>query len=314
MKILKKIEDVKGFTTGSTVAIGNFDGVHLGHRRIIANAKKLAYPNRVGIITFEPHPRDYFVKNSKPFKLIENKEKYSLLEELGLDFAIELEFNHQLENYSPEQFISIILAKKLEIRNVMVGQDFRFGHKRSGDFKKLKELGKTHGLNAYAVELFSKEKQTISSTRIRTALEHGKTQEAKDMLGYWHKIYGQVTRGDRRGRELGYPTANIALKGVLIPKHGIYSCLIKVLSGKFTGLYQGAASIGTKPTFGEHEANLEVHIFNFSHEIYGQEVAISLLNFQRPEEKFESIESLIEQMKLDCEQARSYLSSISLSA
>ena len=133
------------------------------------------------------------------------------------------------------------------------------------------------------------------------------------MLGYWHRIHGKVIRGDRRGRELSFPTINIELKGILIPRYGVYSCMIEVLSGEFANLYKGAASIGKKPTFGTNETNLEVHIFEFAHEIYGAKVAVSLVNFQRPEEEFESIESLVRQMQLDCEQASLYLSSFNLS-
>ena len=313
MIILRNIYQASAFTKNSTVVIGNFDGLHLGHRKIIVNAQKLAYPNKMGIITFEPHPRDYFLKNSTPFKLVRTETKYTLLKELEVDFVVELQFNRQLENYTPEKFVSKILAKNLAVKNVMVGEDFRFGHKRSGDFKMLKKLGTNNNINAFAINLDNIDEKAISSTRIRKALERGELQDAKDLLGYWHRIYGKVIRGDQRGRELGYPTANIELKGILIPRHGIYSCIIEILSGKFAGSFKGAASIGKKPTFGTNQTNLEVHIFDFSHDIYGIEVAVSLMNFQRPEEKFESIDSLIEQMELDCEQARLYLSSFALS-
>ena len=313
MKIIRDINEAKAFTKKSLVVIGNFDGLHLGHRKIITEAQKLAYPNKMGVITFEPHPRDYFLKNSKPFKLTTTEKKYALLGELGVDFVIELKFDQHLECCTPEKFVSIILAKNLEIRSVMVGQDFRFGYKRSGDFRKLKELSREHGINAFAIELDNFGKNTISSTRIRKALERGEIREAKNMLGYWPQIYGEVIRGDQRGRELGFPTVNIELKEILIPRCGVYSCMIEVLSGRFANLYKGAASIGKKPTFGTNEINLEVHIFEFAHEIYGSKVAVSLVNFQRSEEKFGSLESLVKQMQLDCEQASLHLSSFNLS-
>ena len=151
MKIFKEIRKAKAFTNKSTVTIGNFDGVHLGHRKIIARAKELAFHNKVGIITFNPHPRDYFLKNSKPFKLTRTDKKYNLLKELGMDFVIELRFDKQLENCSPEQFVEKILAKNLGIKNVLVGQDFRFGHERGGDFDKLKSLGISYNINAFGI-------------------------------------------------------------------------------------------------------------------------------------------------------------------
>jgi len=309
MKILKKLEKVKTFTNQSTVAIGNFDGVHLGHRKVIVRAKQLAESNKFGIITFEPHPRDYFLSNSNPFKLTRPEKKYNMLKELGVDFVVELKFNQQLEKYSPEQFVSKILFKNLGVKNVIVGQDFQFGYKRSGDFKKLKDLGKNFGINAYAIELKNSRKKTISSTLIRKALENGKIKEAKDMLGYWHRIYGEVVRGEQRGRELGFPTVNLEFKKILIPRFGVYSCMIEILSKKFNEVYKGVASIGERPTFGKYEANLEVHIFDFDHQIYGEEIVVSLINFQRPEEKFGNIEQLIKQMKIDSELARNGISS-----
>ena len=313
MEIIKQLENVRKFTSQSTVAIGNFDGVHLGHKKIIQEARNLAGSNKIGIITFEPHPRDYFLKNTRPFKLTPVESKYNQLKELGVDFAVELEFNNQLENYSPEQFVEIILYQKLGIKNIMVGQNFRFGNKRSGDFKKLKDLGQIFDISAFKIDLENDGKEAISSTRIRKALEDGRIQEARNLLGYWHKIYGEIIHGDHRGRELGYPTANIELHGILIPRLGIYSSIVEILSGKFSGIYKGATSIGAKPTFGENEINLEVFIFDFSHQIYGEKVAISLINFQRPEEKFEDIDKLKEQMQKDCEISRTNLSAFDMS-
>ena len=313
MKILKQIDNVRNFTNNSTVVIGNFDGVHLGHKKIIREAKNLCGSNKIGIITFEPHPRDYFARNKQPFKLTSIESKYGRLKDLGVDFIVELEFNHQLENYSPIQFVEIILHHKLGIKNIMVGQNFRFGNKRSGDFKKLKQLGQHFDIHAFKLDLEHNGEKAISSTRIRTALEFGRVQEARNMLGYWHKIYGKIIHGDHRGRELGFPTANIELEGILVPRFGVYSSIVEVLSGKFAGVYKGASSIGEKPTFGENEKNLEVFIFDFSQEIYGEKVAISLINFQRPEEKFNNIDNLIDQMHKDCEKSRINLSSFDMS-
>ena len=303
MKIFTDLDDLKKSTINSTIIIGNFDGVHLGHQEIIKNCSKIASPNNFGILTFDPHPRDYFKKNDIEFKLTLKKQKYQMLEKMNVNFVVELKFDINLETLSPIKFVENILFNKLKVQKIIVGTDFRFGHKRSGDFELLKKLGLQYKIDVFSLDLKKSDNKAISSTRIRKALKEGELNKANKMLGYLHEIYGTVVHGDKRGRELGFPTINLELKNVIVPKLGIYSCLIKILSPNFTDILKGVASIGTKPTFGRNKANCEVYIFNFSETIYGENVVISLVNFQREEIKYNSVEELKLQMKSDCKNA-----------
>ena len=300
MEILHDLNNSKEFTKDSTIIIGNFDGVHLGHQEIIRKCSQIASSNRFGILTFNPHPRDYFKKNNSHFKLTPKEQKYKLIERFNVNFIVELKFDKSIEILSPEQFVKSILFEKLGVKKIIVGNDFRFGHKRSGDFDFLQTLGAKYNIKVFSLDLKKFGEDKISSTVIRNALKKGQLEKANKMLGYYHKIYGLVVQGDKRGRELGFPTINLELKNVIVPKFGIYSCMIKVLSSDFQDLYKGVASIGTKPTFGKNEANCEVNIFNFSESIYNKKVIVSLVDFQRAEIKYESINELKLQMKKDC--------------
>ena len=300
MEIIRDLNNAKKFTKLSTIIIGNFDGVHLGHQKIIKKCSQIALSNRFGILTFDPHPRDYFKRNQIPFKLTSKEQKYKMIKRLNVNFVVELKFDKSIEILSPEQFVKSIIFDKLGVKQIIVGNDFCFGHKRSGNVNFLKTLGEKYNINVFSLDLKKIAKDKISSTVIRNALTEGKLDRANKMLGYFHKIYGLVVQGDKRGRELGFPTINLQLRDVIVPKYGIYSCIIKVLSSDFQDIYKGVASIGIKPTFGKNEANCEVHIFNFSKSIYNKKVIVSLVKFQRDEIKYESIEKLKLQMKKDC--------------
>ena len=307
MKILHDLNKAKETTKGSAIIIGNFDGVHLGHQEIIKECYQISVTKKFGILTFDPHPRDYFKKNNIEFKLTSKKQKYEMLEKLNINFLVELKFDKKVEKLSPEKFVKSILFEKLGVKQIIVGNDFRFGHKRSGDFETLKKLGLKNDIEVFSLDLKKLVTNTISSTKIREFLKEGLLNKANKMLGYNHKIYGIVVQGDKRGRELGFPTINVELKNVVVPKFGIYSCIIKIISKGFPELLKGVASIGTKPTFGKNEVNCEVYIFNFSEYIYNKEVIISLVKFQRDEIKYESVEKLKLQMKKDCKIANDNL-------
>ena len=300
MEIIRDLINAKKFTKLSTIIIGNFDGVHLGHQEIIKKCSEIALSNKFGILTFDPHPREYFKRDKIPFKLTSKEQKYKMIKRLNVNFLIELKFDKNIEILSPEQFVKKILFEKLGVNQIIVGNDFCFGHKRSGDVNFLKNLGEKYNINVFSFDLKKFAKDKISSTVIRNALLNGELGIANKMLGYFHKIYGLVVHGDKIGRNLGFPTINLELKNVIVPKYGIYSCIIKVLSSDFQDIYKGVASIGIKPTFGKNEANCEVHIFNFSKSIYNKKVIVSLVKFQRDEIKYESIEKLKLQMKKDC--------------
>ena len=308
MEILHDLNNSKEFTKDSTIIIGNFDGVHLGHQEIIRKCSQLASSNKFGILTFDPHPREYFKRNKLPFKLTSKEQKYKMIERLNVNFLVELKFDKNIEILSPEQFVKSIISEKLGVKQIIVGNDFCFGNKRSGDVNLLKTLGEKYNIKVFSLDLKTIAKNKISSTLIRNALTEGKLDKANKMLGYYHKIYGPVVHGDKRGRELGFPTVNLELRDMIVPKYGIYTCMIKVLSSDFKDIYKGVASIGTKPTFGENEANCEVHIFNFSKSIYNKKVIVSLVKFQRDEIKYESIDELKFQMQKDCKVAKNNLS------
>ena len=291
---------------GASVAIGNFDGVHLGHRAILDVARQ-ASSQPLGVLTFEPHPREVFRPNAAPFRLMNAEAKANRLEKVGVDFLFELSFNDALSGLSPEAFAREVLADGLGVSHVTVGTDFRFGKDREGDGLKLQELGLALGFDVTLAELVETGGVDVSSTRIREALSDGRPRDAAQMLGHLHRIDGPVIKGDQRGRELGYPTANMALDGLLVPKMGVYAVEVDVLAGPLKGTYPGVASIGVRPMFGENVPNLETFIFDFSGDLYGTHVSVGLVEYLRPEEKFDSLDALIAQMDQDSAQAREIL-------
>ena len=204
---------------------------------------------------------------------------------------------------SAREFAEKVISKGLGAKSVVVGADFCFGKNRAGTVKILSELGAELGFTVGIADIVSGSGEILSSTNIRKLLSAGNTRESAKMLGHWHRIDGKVILGDQRGRELGYPTANISLEGLHQPKLGVYSVLVDILSGPHRGSYKGAASIGCKPTFGENVVNCETYIFNFHGDIYGESVSVGLVDFLRPEEAFKTVNELVLQMKLDCEKA-----------
>lgn len=297
---------------GASVAIGNFDGVHLGHQSVIslaaAAAGQLGGP--LGVVTFEPHPREYFAPGSPAFRLMNQETRAHRLEKLGVEQLYEIRFDAKTASMTADHFIAEILVAGLGVRHVVVGADFRFGRGRLGDAYLLQALGRTHRFEVTIAPLVGSSTQDISSTAIRRALSDGSPGEAARMLGHWHRIDGTVIKGDQRGRELGYPTANMALDGLHLPKLGIYAVLFDVLSGPQAGQYHGVASLGERPTFGVNAPNLETFVFDFDRDLYGAEVSVALTAFLRPEAKFDDVTALIAQMDKDSVAARTALAQI----
>lgn len=312
MRIVRDYQYVGRDDRGASVAIGNFDGVHLGHQAVIEQTRTVEKENGspLGILTFEPHPREYFAPDAPDFRLMNAEAKVHRLEKLGIEILYQLNFNAALSNLSAEQFASEVICKGLGLRHVVVGADFCFGKGRAGTADTMMELGKKYGFGVTIAELVSDNGEIFSSTAIRTALSEGRPEDAKRMLGHWHRIDAEVINGDQRGRELGYPTANLSLDGLHLPKFGVYAVLVDILDGPHKGKYQGAASIGMRPTFGVNIPNLEVFIFGFSGDIYGATISVALIAFQRPEEKFDSLEALITQMDADCVESRRILAAL----
>ena len=292
---------------GAVVAIGNFDGVHLGHQAVIDLTRNIKGDKPLGILTFEPHPREYFAPDAAPFRLMSAETKANRLEKLGVEKLFQLNFNATLSALTAEEFARDVLHEALGFSHVVVGADFCFGKGREGDVALLEKIGAECGYDVTVADLLRDDKKVFSSTAIRDALSDGDPQEAARMLGHLHRIEGEVIHGDQRGRTLGYPTANISIDGLHPPKYGVYAVTVDVLDGPNADRYFGAASIGERPTFGVYKPNLEVFLFDFSADIYGANISVALVDYQRPELKFDDLDTLIKQMDDDCTAARKTL-------
>lgn len=289
--------------------MGNFDGVHLGHRAVI-DAARQASDAPLGILTFEPHPRQFFAPHAPAFRLMNAEARANRLARLGADHLYELPFGPVLAGLTPEAFARDVLVDGLGVGHVTVGQDFCFGKKRSGNVAVLRELGEQMGFGVTAVPLLGHSGQEYSSTAIRRALTQGQPRQAERMLGHWHRIEGEVVHGEKRGRELGWPTANMRLDGLHLPRLGVYAVLVDVLTGPERISCKGVASLGVRPMFGRNEPNLEVHLFDFSGDLYGRHLSVALVDFLRDEEKFDGLDALIAQIEADAHQARTILSGV----
>jgi riboflavin kinase/FMN adenylyltransferase len=294
-------------TRGTSVAMGNFDGIHRGHQSVIDLARGLA---PLGIVTFEPHPRQYFAPETPPFRLMNAEARANRLARLGVEHLFQLPFDATLAELLPEAFVTEVLHEGLGISHVVVGADFCFGKGRKGKAADLARLCEARGIRTTIAPLVTDAGAEISSTQIRAALTDGRPRDAAAMLGHWHRIEGAVLHGDKRGRELGYPTANMAMEGLHLPRFGVYAVLVEVLTGPYAGHYRGAASLGVRPMFGVNTPNLETFLFDFKGDLYGQHLSVALVDYLRPELKFDGLPALITQMDADCRQARDLLSAL----
>ncbi|MDP2519499.1 MAG: bifunctional riboflavin kinase/FAD synthetase [Shimia thalassica] len=310
MRIIRDYQYVDEQDRGASAAIGNFDGVHLGHQSVIDIARKANDDAPLGIVTFEPHPREFFAPDAPPFRLTSAETRANRLEKLGVERLYELPFNATLSGLTPREFARDVLADGLGLRHVVVGADFCFGKGRKGTAEDLQAFGKEMGFDVTIAPLVRDAETQVSSTEIRKALTEGRPRDAATMLGHWHRVDGPVIGGDQRGRDLGFPTANMSIDGLHPPKFGVYAVLVDVLEGPHQGSYQGAASVGVRPMFGVNKANIETHIFDFSGDLYGTELSIALIDFLRPEWKFDGLEALVAQIDADCATCREILAAL----
>jgi riboflavin kinase / FMN adenylyltransferase len=306
MKIYQHWQGLDPSARGASVALGNFDGVHLGHQSVIDLARG---PAPLGIVTFEPHPRDYF-RPGTPFRLMNAESRANQLAALRVQHLYELPFDTRIAGMSPDAFAREILATGLGISHVVVGADFCFGKGRTGTATDLQTLGHTYGFRTTIAPLIRAGGVEISSTAIRTALTDGRPHDAAAMLGHWHRIEGPVIHGEKRGRTLGYPTANMALTGLHLPRMGVYATLVDVLTGPHQGRHMGAASLGVRPMFGQNIPNLETYLLDFKGDLYDQHLSIALVDYLRPELKFDGLPALITQMAADTERTRTILAAL----
>ena len=312
MRIIRDTHFIDPSDRGAAAAIGNFDGVHLGHQAVIDltrhHAERVGAP--LGIMTFEPHPRSYFSRAADPFRLMNADAKAHRLEKLGIEKLYELPFNDTLASLSAEEFAQTVIADQLGLAHVVVGSDFCFGQGRKGNAKMLQGFGEQMGFGVTIAPMFEIADVEVSSTAIRTALTEGRPADAARMLGHWHRLENEVIRGEQRGRDLGYPTANMSIDGLHPPKFGVYAVKVDVLDGPHAGSYDGAASIGVRPMFGENRPNCETFLFDFKGDLYGATLSVALVEYLRPELKFDGLDPLIIQMGKDCDQAREILSNV----
>jgi riboflavin kinase/FMN adenylyltransferase len=284
------------------LTIGNFDGVHLGHQALIAEVVNIANALKIPsvLMTFEPHPDEFFTGKSS-IRLMRPRDKYQRLHELGIDYVLRVRFNREFSAIDATDFVEDFLLKQLGMRALVIGDDFRFGAKRSGDIHLLEKLSKTRGFSVSQIATLMIDGERVSSTRIRVALAEGNFRLVEKLLGRPYHISGRVTHGDKRGRQLGYPTANIVLPWKNPPIKGVFTVQVKGLSEQAK---RGVASLGNRPMFDGARYWLEVHIFDFNQEIYGQLIEVEFLEKLRDEKVFGSVEELIQQMDEDASMAK----------
>ena len=293
----------------SVVTIGNFDGMHIGHQAIVEEARRRAreHDARVVALTFEPHPVAFFRPDEAPVRLSPPPYKFDLIADAGVDTVVALTFDESLAGQSPEAFVESILVDSLKARHVVVGEDFRFGKKRAGDTKSLKQLGQPLGMGCSVVDFITWRGEPVSSTRIRRAIDQGQLEAAQAMLGRPHRLYGEVVHGEQRGRKLGFPTANMEVVQMAQPPAGVYATTLARAGGAH---WRAITNIGERPTFGGGERTVETFVLDDrvadDLDLYGEEVELDLYRRVREERAFDSPKALVAQIERDIEWVREF--------
>ena len=305
MELIRGIHNLQQQRQGCVLSIGNFDGIHLGHHavlsRLLKEAERLQVPATV--MTFEPQPAELFAGNNAPARLSRLRDKFVQLEKLQLDRLLCVSFTHEFANLSANEFIEELLIKKLNVKFLVVGDDFHFGYQRLGDFASLQEAGKKYGFEVVDTRSLSQDACRVSSTRIRSALAKGQLQQAEQMLGRKYSIAGRVGHGRKLGRTIGVPTANLFLKRRVSPVSGVFVVSVLGIDDK---VYRGVANIGSRPTVQGERQQLEVHIFDFQGDLYGLQLEVSLEKKLRDEVRFDSFAELKVQIDKDIQQAKEW--------
>ncbi|CAA9236203.1 MAG: FMN adenylyltransferase / Riboflavin kinase [uncultured Corynebacteriales bacterium] len=288
------------------VSIGVFDGVHRGHQQLIGRAVQRARATGLPsvVLTFDPHPSEVVRPGSHPPVLSPVRRKADLVEELGVDVFCVLPFSTEFSRLAPDEFVHVVLVEKLHAAAVVVGENFRFGHRAAGDLDELRTLGRKFGFSTEGVPMLRDDDVTLSSTFVRSSIDAGEVGQAAQVLGRPHRIDGIVVRGEGRGRQLGYPTANVhSDKHVAVPADGVYAGWAVLRGDRLPA----AISVGTNPTFEGRKRTVEAFILDFDQDIYGVELGVEFVERIRGMEKFDSVEELVEQMGRDVEKARGLL-------
>lgn len=310
MRVFRHFENLPRDVRGAAVAVGNFDGVHLGHREVIGEAGRIARASGIpwAVLTFEPHPRAVFEPNAEPFRLTPFPVKMRLIEALGPELLVVVPFDAAFARTPPRAFVEQVLVRGLGARHVICGHDFAFGHGRKGTPELLLWLGDEFDFGFTCVhEIKDADGEPYSSTRVREHLRCGRLSDAVRLLGRPFVIEGEVVKGDARGRTIGFPTANIRLGEYIHPALGVYAVRVRLDPADAAPPYPAVANLGLRPTFGATEPLLEVHLFDFDADLYGRTMEVELVEFLRPEKRFDGLEHLRAQIAEDCAQARRIL-------
>ena len=312
MRLMRRPGQAADNLPGKCVAtIGTFDGLHLGHRRILSRVMDTARARQLPsvVLSFEPTPREYFSGGTPPARLTRFREKFDALQTLGVNWMFCPPFDAVMQSLAPDEFIQKLLVDTLGVQHLVVGDDFVFAHRRSGDVGHLHRAGERHGFSVEQVGSVLEEGHRVSSTEIRRLLAAGQMSEAKHLLGRHYAMTGRVVDGQKLGKKLGYPTANVNLNRRASPVAGIFAVRVGGLAtpNDKAGLLDGVASVGTRPTIDGIEPLLEVHIFDFDRDIYGEYIQVEFVAKLREEVKFPDLESMTEQMHIDAAQARQIL-------
>jgi riboflavin kinase/FMN adenylyltransferase len=316
MKLISGTEVLPVPLRGGVAAIGNFDGVHRGHQALLDHARQKAEAQGIswGLVTFEPHPKSFFRPQEPVFRLTPQPMKARLIKALGAHYMATLTFDASLASLSPEEFVTRHLMEQLGISHVVTGYDFHFGKGRKGSPETMIEFGKQLGFGVSIVEQVTDDDglAPFASSAIRDALRHGHVQEAAHQLGYRWTALGEVMKGDQRGRTIGFPTINILLEKGAEPFHGIYAVRVRTADCRRPEAWSGAGYFGQRPTFDSDRTFLEVFLFDFSGDLYGELLMVEFIDLIRPDRKFSSIDELVTQMADDCRVARQRLENLTM--
>ena len=310
MKVIRQFTGLSPIERGAVVALGNFDGVHKGHQTVIRAAAREANAMGapLGVVVFEPHPQEFFKPEGEAFRLTPLPSKARILSDLGVDFIYALPFDTDLASKLAQEFVMDVLVDGMGIVHAVAGYDFHFGRSRAGNPAVLGYMGEMEGFGTTIVPAEMGNDEVHSSTRVRELLKHGKPREAAAILGRPWAVVGRVREGDKRGRTIGFPTANLSLDGYLKPAFGVYAAKVEITQGPEKGRrFDAVCNVGTRPTFDKDEALLEAHIFGFDGDLYTSDLAVHLIEFLRYERKFSGLDELKAQIQSDSDQARKLL-------
>ncbi|WP_088332164.1 bifunctional riboflavin kinase/FAD synthetase [Lacimicrobium sp. SS2-24] len=307
MELIRGLHNIRDRHKGCVLTIGKFDGVHLGHQAVIRNlieqARNMQLPATV--MVFEPQPEEVFSPDTAPARISRLRDKYAQLRRLGVDRLLCIRFDRHFSQYTAEFFVEQLLVKKLGVKFLVVGDDFRFGKGRKGDFSMLEKEGQRFGFDVVSTRSFRLKECRISSTAVREALAESDFERVTAMLGRPFSLVGKVVHGDKNGRTIGFPTANVLLNRCRAPVAGVFAVKVRVDAGE----YDGVCNIGTRPTLNGQRSQLEVHLFDFDDSLYGKTLEVELVAKIRNEIKFSSLQELQTQIQNDAERARAILAS-----